>query len=95
MLPFCPESPKYLLVVKNDRMEAEKALKLLRQKVDVSAELKVMQDEADKAAQAPKVRFVSMLSQASLRWPLTIAVMMMLAQQFSGINAVSYSVFFF
>jgi SP family facilitated glucose transporter-like MFS transporter 1 len=33
---------------------------------------------------------LDMFTNASLRWPLTIAIMMMLAQQLSGINAAMF-----
>ena len=36
VLPMCPESPKYTLVVKNHVEEAERALKKLRAQDDVS-----------------------------------------------------------
>lgn len=67
------------------------ALKKLRQKPDVSAEMKVMQEEKDKLASAPRVSFLDMFKRPLLRWALIIAVVMMLAQQFSGINAVNHT----
>merc|ERR1712106_1151711 len=73
-LPFCPESPKYLLLDKDDEMAAEAALSWLRGTIEVH-------DEMDE-----------MLTNGSLRKPLIIAMMMMLAQQLSGINcAIFYS----
>ncbi len=35
-----------------------------------------------------QVRFFDMFTDGALRWPLFIAVMMMMSQQFSGINVV-------
>lgn len=36
ILPLCPESPKYTLIVKGDREKAEADLKKLRNKNDVN-----------------------------------------------------------
>uniref|UniRef100_A0A183IX74 MFS domain-containing protein n=1 Tax=Soboliphyme baturini TaxID=241478 RepID=A0A183IX74_9BILA len=90
VLPFCPESPKYLLVSKNQPEAAKKALIKLRQKSDVSAELDEMKMELSKQKASPKLRFVDMFTDKVLRWALIIAAMMMLSQQFSGINAVMF-----
>uniref|UniRef100_A0A915KI94 Major facilitator superfamily (MFS) profile domain-containing protein n=1 Tax=Romanomermis culicivorax TaxID=13658 RepID=A0A915KI94_ROMCU len=66
------------------------ALVKLRQTSDVEAEINVMQEEADKIKSAPKVTLKDMFTQKLLRWALFIAVMMMLSQQFSGINATMF-----
>lgn len=88
-LPFCPESPKYNLIVKGKKEQAEKDLKKLRAKEDVSGEVEVMEEEASHARSQPKVSFKDMFG-ATLRWPLLIAVMMMFSQQLSGINAAMF-----
>merc|ERR1712004_771530 len=73
-LPFCPESPKYLLLDKDDEHGAEEALQWLRGTIEVHDEMDEMKQEQE------------------LRKPLIIAMMMMLAQQLSGINcAIFYS----
>ncbi|KAL1231850.1 Facilitated glucose transporter protein [Trichinella pseudospiralis] len=89
-LPQCPESPKYLLILKKRREDAERALKLLREKDNVDAEIAALEEEAKQNSAAPKVRFSDMFKDKVLRWALFIAVMMMLSQQFSGINAVMF-----
>ncbi|KAI1711917.1 sugar transporter domain-containing protein [Ditylenchus destructor] len=88
-LPFCPESPKYNLIVKGKKDQAEKDLKRLRAKDDVSGEVEIMEEEAIVGRSQPKVSFKDMFG-AALRWPLLIAVMMMLSQQLSGINAAMF-----
>merc|ERR1711935_1001488 len=87
MLPFCPESPKYLLLDKNDDVSATSALAWLRGTNDVQAEMDEMKQEHESIKQLPKVTFKEMLVSPALRSPLIIAMMMMLAQQLSGINA--------
>jgi len=56
----------------------------------VSAELALIQDEAEQAAQKDAMRFVDMFKTPVVAWALTIAMIMMAAQQFSGINVVMY-----
>lgn len=86
-LPFCPESPKYLLLDKNDENGATMALAWLRGTNDVNTEMDEMKAEHESMKQLPKVTFKEMIVNSSLRSPLIIAMMMMLAQQLSGINA--------
>uniref|UniRef100_A0A0N5AYB7 MFS domain-containing protein n=1 Tax=Syphacia muris TaxID=451379 RepID=A0A0N5AYB7_9BILA len=88
-LPLCPESPKYTLIVKNNSDQAEMDLKKLRGDDDVKAELKEMQDEAAAMAAVEKVSIKS-LFKGEYAWPMFIAIMMMLAQQLSGINVAMF-----
>uniref|UniRef100_A0A7E5A0I2 MFS domain-containing protein n=1 Tax=Panagrellus redivivus TaxID=6233 RepID=A0A7E5A0I2_PANRE len=88
-LPFCPESPKYNLIVKGNAEQAEKDLKKLRNKTDVSAELDVIKEEAAAVRDIPKATLASMFRSPML-WPMFIAIMMMLSQQFSGINVTMF-----
>ncbi|EEC04592.1 sugar transporter, putative, partial [Ixodes scapularis] len=86
-LPFCPESPKYLLMVRCQPKQAEAALIRLRGTRDVLFEMDVMKSEAEAAEFVPKVTLQEMLRNLALRAPLIISLMVMLAQQLSGINA--------
>merc|ERR1719270_1729612 len=91
-LPFCPESPKYLLLDKDDEMAANSALSWLRGTIEVHDEMDEMKQEQESMKLVPKVTLKEMLVNGSLRQPLIIAMMMMLAQQLSGINcAIFYS----
>ena len=51
------------------------------------AELDEMRAEREAMKEDPKVTLRAMVTTSSLRRPLVIAVMMMMAQQLSGINA--------
>merc|ERR1719356_105235 len=91
-LPFCPESPKYLLLDKDDEMAANSALSWLRGTIEVHDEMDEMKQEQESMKLVPKVTLKEMLTNGSLRKPLIIAMMMMWAQQLSGINcAIFYS----
>ena len=89
-LPFCPESPKHLLLDKDDEERAVSALMWLRGRVDVHNEIDEYKSEREAAKGIKKVTLFEMIKTSHLLKPLIIAMMMMLAQQLSGINAVSY-----
>jgi len=86
-LPFCPESPKFLLLDRDDEIGANKALTWLRGTLEVHDEMDEMKQEQESMKLVPKVTLKEMLTNPALRTPLIIANMMMLAQQLSGINA--------
>ncbi|KPJ05347.1 Solute carrier family 2, facilitated glucose transporter member 3 [Papilio xuthus] len=89
-LPLCPESPKYLLLNKGQELHAQRALNWLRGDVAVHGEMEEMHQEAEKNKVSKKVTFRELISNKQLRQPLTIAIVVMIAQQFSGINAVIF-----
>ncbi|MCL4158810.1 UNVERIFIED_CONTAM: hypothetical protein GTU68_032639, partial [Idotea baltica] len=63
------------------------ALSWLRDSSNVHEELEEIQNEAEAQKLVPKVSVREIITNPALRIPLIISVMMMLAQQFSGINA--------
>ncbi|CAI5442071.1 unnamed protein product [Caenorhabditis angaria] len=95
LLPMISESPKYTMNVRGQKEEAENALRKIRGTDDVSAEITAMEEEIAIASAQEKPTMGSMFK-GSLRWPMSIAIMMMLAQQLSGINvAMFYSTVIF
>lgn len=95
MLPFCPESPRYLLLSCGRIGEARLALRSLRASSDVESDIDEMQaedraqqDEIRKYGKQKSIR--DLLVHPWLRTPLLIGVMMQLSQQLSGINAIFY-----
>ncbi|XP_052034189.1 solute carrier family 2, facilitated glucose transporter member 5 isoform X3 [Apodemus sylvaticus] len=90
LLPFFPESPRYLLIQKKNEPAAEKALQTLRGWNDVHLEMEEIrkEDEAEKAA-----GFISvwkLFTMQSLRWQLISTIVLMAGQQLSGVNAIYY-----
>ncbi|XP_031790600.1 solute carrier family 2, facilitated glucose transporter member 5 isoform X3 [Piliocolobus tephrosceles] len=90
LLPFFPESPRYLLIQKKDEAAAKKALQTLRGWDSVDREVAEIrqEDEAEKAA-----GFISVLKlfrMRSLRWQLLSVIVLMAGQQLSGVNAIYY-----
>ncbi|KAK9869885.1 hypothetical protein WA026_003606 [Henosepilachna vigintioctopunctata] len=86
--PFCPESPKFLLISRGQEVQAQRALEWLRCTHDVHDEMEQMKSESEAMKLAPKVGLTDLILNSSLRQPLIISLMVMLAQQLSGINAV-------
>ncbi|KAJ8984065.1 hypothetical protein NQ317_006563 [Molorchus minor] len=89
-LPFCPESPKYLLLSRGKDMEAQKALSWFRGTLAVHDEMDVMRSEAEAMKLLPKVTLRELITNSALRIPLIISLTVMCAQQLSGINAVMF-----
>ncbi|XP_071052478.1 solute carrier family 2, facilitated glucose transporter member 1-like [Onthophagus taurus] len=90
ILPLCPESPKYLLCTKQKQTEAQKALIWLRSSPSVQQEMDEMQQEAQTLKMIQKVTLRELIVQPALRIPLIISIVLMIAQQLSGINAVIF-----
>lgn len=90
MLPFCPESPRYLLIVLNQEEEARKALVRLRGCEDVNDDIQEMKEEGMKMALEKKVTILELFRSPNYRQPIIIAIILQLSQQLSGINAVFY-----
>lgn len=88
-LPFCPESPKYLLS-NNKEGQAERALKWLRGTFNVRDEMEVMKAEYEAVKLIPKATVRELVTNSALRIPLIISLTVMIAQQLSGINAVMF-----
>ncbi|KAJ0184281.1 hypothetical protein K1T71_000704 [Dendrolimus kikuchii] len=89
-LPFCSESPKYLLLNRGMESYALRALNWLRGRVAVHEEMEEMRQEAEKNKVTKKVTLRELFGNRTLRQPLFIAMVVMVAQQFSGINAVIF-----
>ncbi|XP_073342265.1 solute carrier family 2, facilitated glucose transporter member 3 [Pagrus major] len=90
MLPFCPESPRYLLISLNQEEEARKALVRLRGTEDVNDDIQEMKEEGMKMAMEKKVTIPELFRSPNYRQPIIIAIILQLSQQLSGINAVFY-----
>ncbi|MEQ2266578.1 Solute carrier 2, facilitated glucose transporter member 5 [Xenotaenia resolanae] len=90
LLPFFPESPRYMLIQKRDEKNSRKALQRLRGWDDVDAEMEEMclEDQSERAE--GRLSALSLLSQRSLRWQLVSIIIMNMGQQLSGVNAIYY-----
>lgn len=95
-MPFCPESPRYLLIKKGNEQDARDGLRKFRGYLDVEDEIDEMKVEARKSQSVEEFSLKKLLTTPELRIPVIIACCLQIAQQFSGINAVmSYSSFMY
>lgn len=90
LLPFCPESPRYLLINCSQESEAHEVLVKLRGTEDVAEDLQEMREESQRMQREKSVSIPELLRSSMYRQPLMVAVMLQLSQQLSGINAVFY-----
>ncbi|XP_038602874.1 solute carrier family 2, facilitated glucose transporter member 1 isoform X1 [Tachyglossus aculeatus] len=90
LLPFCPESPRFLLINRNEENKAKNVLKKLRGTTDVSSDLQEMKEESRQMMREKKVTILELFRSPMYRQPILIAVVLQLSQQLSGINAVFY-----
>ncbi|XP_062315873.1 solute carrier family 2, facilitated glucose transporter member 5-like isoform X2 [Osmerus eperlanus] len=90
LLPFFPESPRYLLIQKGDEKTAKRELQRLRGWEDVETELDEMRLEDQSEQAEGRLSVLSLLSQRSLRWQLISIIVLNMGQQLSGVNAIYY-----
>ncbi|XP_047438116.1 solute carrier family 2, facilitated glucose transporter member 1 [Mugil cephalus] len=90
LLPLSPESPRFLLINKNEENKAKTVLKKLRGTSDVSADMQEMKEESRQMMREKKVTILELFRSPVYRQPIMIAIMLQLSQQLSGINAVFY-----
>ncbi|XP_064610529.1 solute carrier family 2, facilitated glucose transporter member 1-like [Liolophura sinensis] len=90
VLPFCPETPRFLILNKGLDEEARTALTWLRGSSNVTDEVEEMRREREEASRQEKFSVRNLLVDPFLRHALIISLVMQLSQQFSGINAVIY-----
>lgn len=90
ILPFCPETPAYLFS-KGLEAEGSDSLRFLRgREYDIDDEVNSLRSELQRTQSENKISIKEIFSRKSLLTPMIIAIMMQLAQQLSGINAVLY-----
>jgi SP family facilitated glucose transporter-like MFS transporter 1 len=91
MIFFVPESPRALLIDNDDEHEARKALIRLRKTKDISDEIEEMNRESRDSNSNEAISIIELFTIKELRWPLITGLIMQLAQQLCGINAVNKS----
>ncbi|XP_036901210.1 solute carrier family 2, facilitated glucose transporter member 5 isoform X2 [Sturnira hondurensis] len=90
LLPFFPESPRYLLTKKKDQTAARKALQRLRGWDEVDAEMEEIRQEDEAERAAGSISVVKLFKLKSLRWQVISIIILMAGQQLSGVNAIYY-----
>ncbi|CAH1775421.1 unnamed protein product [Owenia fusiformis] len=90
VLPFFPDSPRYLLLIKKNEEAAKKSLQRFRGTDDVRADILEMKNEQKQALAEPNWSMMKLFKAKHLRMPLAVVCSLALGQQLSGINVVFY-----
>ncbi|XP_068185300.1 solute carrier family 2, facilitated glucose transporter member 1-like [Antennarius striatus] len=90
LLPFCPESPRYLLIDCNEESKARIILIKVRGTDDVNEDMQEMKEESEQTLREKKVTIPELFRSPNYRQPIIVAIVLQLSQQLSGINAVFY-----
>lgn len=88
---FFPETPRALLIDKKDEEAAREALIKLRNSSNISYEIEQIIDEAkENQTENASISIRELFTLSELRWPLITGLVLQLAQQLCGINAIFF-----
>ncbi|XP_067858893.1 solute carrier family 2, facilitated glucose transporter member 5-like, partial [Heptranchias perlo] len=89
-LPWFPESPRYLLIQKEDIAASVQALTWYRNKYisNVQAEIEEMQEEQRSLASLETISVCQLIADHSVRWQLISIIVINMGMQLSGIDAI-------
>ncbi|XP_031443234.1 solute carrier family 2, facilitated glucose transporter member 9-like [Clupea harengus] len=91
VLPFLPESPRFLLMERRDEARAEKAFQAFLGKQDVSREIEEVHAESRAQTTVVAVSPLDLFRDRSVRWQVITVAVTMACYQLCGLNAVSAS----
>ncbi|XP_062987409.1 solute carrier family 2, facilitated glucose transporter member 5-like [Elgaria multicarinata webbii] len=90
LVPFYPESPRYLMIQKRDEENARKVLQLLRGRDNVESEMEELRQEDISEKSEKQMNSLKLLSNQSLRGNVIMVIVLMTGQQLIGANAAYY-----
>ncbi|XP_037118132.1 solute carrier family 2, facilitated glucose transporter member 4-like isoform X1 [Syngnathus acus] len=90
LLPFCPESPRFLYIVRCQEHHAKRGLRRLTGRQEVGDLLAEMKEEKRRMDMERKVSIPELFRSQLHRQPMVISILLQLSQQLSGINAIFY-----
>ncbi|KAM6457569.1 solute carrier family 2, facilitated glucose transporter member 7-like isoform 2-T2 [Liasis olivaceus] len=96
LIPYLPESPRYLLIQKGDEETARTVLKELKESGDVEEEMEDLQQEDLSEKEEKKLNLIQLVQIPRLWWQLISAIVIMAGSQLVGFHAVyhySYKIF--
>nr|XP_043881162.1 solute carrier family 2, facilitated glucose transporter member 11-like isoform X2 [Solea senegalensis] len=90
ILPWFPESPRYLLIDKGNDKKCKKALKQLHGATRCDGELEDIMKERNNLTGFKAKKPWELLADRSMRWQLLTVMLLNAAQQLNGINAIYF-----
>uniref|UniRef100_A0A3P8T557 Solute carrier family 2, facilitated glucose transporter member 4 n=1 Tax=Amphiprion percula TaxID=161767 RepID=A0A3P8T557_AMPPE len=90
LLPFCPESPRFLYIVRCQEHHAKSGLRRLTGRQEVGDMLAEMKEEKRRMDMERKVSIPELFRSPLYRQPIVISILLQLSQQLSGVNAIFY-----
>ncbi|KAL2077519.1 hypothetical protein ACEWY4_027023 [Coilia grayii] len=90
VLPFLPESPRFLLMERRDQARAEQAFQAFLGKKDVSQEIEEVHAESRAQNTVVAASPVDLFRDRSVRWQIITVVVTMACYQLCGLNAIWY-----
>ncbi|XP_017576360.2 solute carrier family 2, facilitated glucose transporter member 11-like [Pygocentrus nattereri] len=90
ILPWFPESPRYLLIDRGDDHACNMALKQLHGGENYHGEREDMERERASATGVKPLKPWELFADKTLRWPILTIIIMSSAQQLNGINAIYF-----
>ncbi|KAI9536287.1 hypothetical protein NQZ68_034844 [Dissostichus eleginoides] len=87
LLPWFPESPRYLLMEKQNVHATITALKWYRAKCNIPAEIEEMQEEQRSLSSVETLSVWKLLQDNAVRWQVLSVVVINIGMQLSGIDA--------
>ncbi|KAG7486463.1 solute carrier family 2, facilitated glucose transporter member 5-like [Solea senegalensis] len=90
LLPWFPESPRYLLIDKGNVHAAIAALKWYRTKGNIQAQIEEMQEEQRSLSSVQSVSVWGLIRDRCVRWQVISIIVVNVGMQLSGIDAIWY-----
>ncbi|XP_061685345.1 solute carrier family 2 member 15b [Syngnathoides biaculeatus] len=90
LLPWFPESPRYLLIEKGNVHATIAALKWFRARGNIQLEIEEMQEEQRSLSSIQTVSVCGLLMDHCVRWQVITVVVVNMGMQLSGIDAIWY-----
>uniref|UniRef100_A0A3B3WEF1 Solute carrier family 2, facilitated glucose transporter member 4 n=1 Tax=Poecilia mexicana TaxID=48701 RepID=A0A3B3WEF1_9TELE len=90
LLPFCPESPRFLYIVRSQEHHAKSGLRRLTGRQEVGDMLAEMKEEKRRMDMERKVSILELFRSPLYRQPIVVSILLQLSQQLSGVNAIFY-----
>nr|XP_057932890.1 solute carrier family 2 member 15a isoform X2 [Doryrhamphus excisus] len=88
LLPWFPESPRYLLIEKHNVHATITALKRYRASCNIQAEIEEMQEEQRSLSSVETLSVWRLLLDKTVRWQILTVVVINIGMQLSGIDAI-------